>query len=82
MGIDYTAGSVIKLANPQRAAAIAEFGGLKFEDAGRKILNLLEIQIDLLRKDNDTAKGEEVLWNQGEIRGLIRLKSYLEREKK
>jgi hypothetical protein len=67
-----------RLANPLKAAAVSEFSGLKYEGAGRKVMTILDVMIDETRKDNDTARGDAVLSNQGAISMLLALKMYLE----
>lgn len=70
------------LLNPQKAVAVFDFNSLKYEESGRKISTLLELLINEVRADNDTAGYEGVLRNQGEINAYLRLKSYLEKETK
>ena len=67
------------LRNKEKAVAIANIHGLKQESAGMKVLNLLDILIDELRKDNDTVDSVFLQRNQGEIRAYLQLKEYIER---
>lgn len=67
------------LTNKEKAAAIYDFYGLNSEHSGAKILTLLNILIEELRIDNDTADDAHFKLNQGEIKGYIQLKDYLKR---
>ena len=65
--------------NPIKAAAVSEFRSIKLEEAGRKVITLLDILINEARIDNDTAPADAVLKNQGKIDALMTLLSYLQR---
>ena len=67
------------LTNKERAAAIHNFHGLSADHSGAKIRILLDILITDLRIDNDTADDIHFKWNQGEIKGYLQLRDYLDR---
>lgn len=67
--------------NLEKHAAITEFYGLKNDHSGAKIILLLDILIDEIRKENDTVSPDLLRLNQGKIEAYLRLKEYIERGK-
>jgi len=65
------------LSNPKKAEAISEFTALKHDPAGRPIIKLLDVLIDEIRVNNDTAVTEMVVKNQGKIEAYLELKRYI-----
>lgn len=65
--------------NVEKAVAISEVHALKNEPAGAKLIILLEILVDELRRENDTVDRNLLQMNQGEIKAYLRLKDYIER---
>jgi len=61
----------------ERMEAIIDVVALKLEPAGIKIVRLLDVLIDDVRKQNDTVDKENLLRNQGKIAGWGQLKDYI-----
>ncbi|RPH69897.1 hypothetical protein EHM76_06855 [bacterium] len=54
----------------EKSQLISELNAAKDDNLIRKILRLAELQIEDVRKDNDSANRVHSLRNQGEIRGF------------
>ena len=65
--------------NIEKTVAINEFHALRNEPSGAKIIALLDILVNELRKENDTVDRNGLQLNQGEIKAYLRLKEYIER---
>jgi hypothetical protein len=65
--------------NMEKHVAISEFHALKSDSAGARIVILLDVLIDELRKENDTISLDRLERNQGKIEAFSQLKDYLER---
>lgn len=70
----------VKMVYRKKAELVSNFKGLKHQEAGFTVLELLNLLINDLRIDNDTADINMVLRNQGRLAALIELRDYLERE--
>ena len=66
-------------ANRDKAALILEISGHRNESTCKNVLKLLEILLSEVRLDNDTADESNFRINQGEIKGYLTLKDYIER---
>lgn len=62
-----------------KAGLIFEISGHKGEVMCTNLLKLLEILIQEVRVNNDTAGPETMRLNQGEIAGYMKLQDYIER---
>jgi hypothetical protein len=67
------------LINAEKTAAVFDFSTLSADSSGKKILTLLDVLIDEVRKENDTVETQSLLKNQGRIMAFEQLKDYLER---
>lgn len=67
------------LPNAQKAALIFEISGHKGDVMCQNILRLLEILIQEVRVDNDTAPAEIVVKNQGKLYAYTLLQEYIVR---
>lgn len=67
------------ITNRPKAELIVELCGSQQEQSIKKVLKLLEILIQEVRVDNDTAGPDTFRINQGEIRGYMKLKEHIER---
>jgi len=65
------------LSNPKKAEAISEFTALRHDPAGRPIINLLDVLIDEIRINNDTAETATIIKNQGKIEAYLELRRYI-----
>lgn len=65
------------LSNPKKAEAVSDFTALKHDPAGRPIINLLDILIDEIRINNDTAETATIIKNQGKIEAYLELRRYI-----
>ena len=63
--------------NKLKAQAIIDLHTLKTEQAGSKLLTILDLLILDLRLANDTVDKERLKINQGEIKGYLQLRDYL-----
>jgi hypothetical protein len=68
-----------KIMNAPKAEIIAFLYSVRNEASVRALLNLLDIMINDLRIDNDTAERDDVFRNQGGIDVLKELKDKLTR---
>ena len=67
------------LANREKATLILEICGSQKENSIKNVLKLLDILIQEVRIDNDTADEVQFRTNQGEIKAYRTLKDYIER---
>ena len=65
--------------NKEKLTAISELHGSVGAPAVQSILKLIDISIDEVRLMNDEATATEFVVNQGEIKGLKKLKEYIEK---
>jgi len=63
--------------NRQKAELIFEISGSRAESVCRNILSLLDILIDEVRIENDTAAPDTFMQNQGKIKAYTALKDYI-----
>ncbi len=67
------------LANKAKATLIFEIFGAQRENSIQNVLKLLDILISEIRIENDYAEGNTLYRNQGEIKGYLALKKYIQR---
>ena len=65
------------LANRNKAQLIADIAAESKTPAVQNMVSLIELVINERRHDNDTAEGNGLYRNQGEIRGLKDLGDYI-----
>jgi hypothetical protein len=63
----------------KKAALILDLHNAQKETYVKYVLELIEILINDARVDNDTVPVENFRLNQGEIKGLVRLKEHIVR---
>jgi hypothetical protein len=61
----------------EKIAATNEFTDLQSTPAGKIVLNLINVLIDEVRRNNDNAEADQVIHNQGKIAGFKQIKGYL-----
>jgi len=61
----------------ERMEAIIDVSALRLEPAGVKLVRLLELLIEDMRKQNDTVSKDGLERNQGKIAGWEQLKEYV-----
>ena len=66
------------LANREKATLIIEVCGKQKENGIQNVLKLLDILVQEVRLDNDTADEVQFRTNQGEIKAYLTLKGYIE----
>ena len=66
------------LANREKAILIIEVCGKQKENGIQNVLKLLDILVQEVRLDNDTADEVQFRTNQGEIKAYLALKGYIE----
>jgi hypothetical protein len=65
------------MTNPEKGKLILELSAGKDDLMVKKTMDLVDILINEVRVDNDTAQKDDFLRNQGEIRGFNRLKEMI-----
>jgi hypothetical protein len=71
---------MIRTANTEKAALIAELSAARREQSVQTLVKLLALLIDETRKENDTVLGNDIFINQGVIKGYKQLSEYILRD--
>lgn len=62
---------------PEKALLIGELHAAMYEPVVEKVLQLIDVLVSEARIDNDEAEKDAVLKNQGQIRGLMLMKTHI-----